>query len=73
MTDDGRPIIDDPEDFATELRTLADRIKDGEYELSELSIRRPAADGDPPGHFAIEFYTEEEMERMHRAFVGDDQ
>lgn len=63
-------IVDDQEELAQDLRTIADRIEDGEYAVSGIEITAPSSDG-LAGHFSIEFYTIEEMKRMHE--VLDDQ
>ena len=61
-------MLNDREKFARNLRTVADRIEDGEYNLSQIELQRPSPDGDSAGRFGIEFYTTEELERMAYAF-----
>jgi len=61
-------MIDDPEEFAQDLRTIADRIEDGEYEVTAMSLRKPGESGEPKGEFAMELYTTEEFERMAKVF-----
>lgn len=51
------------EELARDLRTIADRIEDGEYGVSQAELSRPSADGDA-GHFTLKFHTAEELERM---------
>jgi len=52
----------DKEAFTDELRDVADRIEDGEYETTSVSIQKPAPDN--PGRVAVELYTIEDWRRV---------
>lgn len=61
-------VASDPVELARDLRTIADRLEDGEYTTANMEISRPSRSGDNPGHFKLEFYTEEEFRRMGKVF-----
>lgn len=52
------------DELATELRTIADRLEDGEYIVDHIEVQRPEMD--EHGHFKFEF---EHIEDFRRKIV----
>jgi len=63
-------LDENKEDVARELRTIADRIEDGEYPIMAVRMEQPSGDGDG-GHVKLDLQTIETFERMHVAFSDD--
>lgn len=55
-------------ELAQDLRTLADRIEDGEYDPTEVSVQMPSKKKDRPGGFSLEVRSADELERLQRVF-----
>lgn len=61
-------MIDDPEKLAQDLRTLADRLEDGEVEVQQIEFADCHYKEERCGEFGIEFIHEEVAERWRRRF-----